>query len=83
MNDCSAIRIIEFFFGAGEVDYLFEPRLIEANDSRIQVMLPFQQMSGRCKLKIGKAKVEPAIDFVMVIDGPELVLTTKRKGQRR
>jgi len=42
------------FFGAEEAGYLFEPRLLDANNSRIQLMLPFQPISGRYKLKIGK-----------------------------
>ena len=44
------------FFGAEDADYLFEPRLLDANDSRIQLMLPFQPISGRYKLKIGKTE---------------------------
>ena len=53
------------FFGSEDTDYLFEPRLLDANDSRIQLMLPFQPISGRYKLKIGKTESEPVVDLVV------------------
>ena len=56
------------FFGTGDADYLFEPRVLDANDSRIQLMLPFQPISGRYKLKTGKTETEPAVDLVLVVD---------------
>lgn len=68
------------FFGAEDADYLFEPRLIDANESRIQLMLPFQPISGRYKLKIGKTETEPAIDLVLVVDGSRIGIDDQRKG---
>ena len=68
------------FFGAEDADYLFEPRLIDANQSRIQLMLPFQPISGRYKLKIGRTETEPAIDLVLVVDGSRIGFDDLRKG---
>ena len=56
------------FFGAEEADYLFEPRLIDANDSRVQLMLPFQPIAGRYRFKIGATENEAVIDLVLVVD---------------
>ncbi len=68
------------FFGAEEADYLFEPRLLDANDSRIQLMLPFQPISGRYKLKIGKTEAEPAIDLVLVVDDSRILIDHTTRG---
>jgi len=68
------------FFGAEEADYLFEPRLIDANDSRIQLMLPFQPISGRYKLKIGKTQTEAAVDLVLVIDDSRIDIDDQTRG---
>ena len=68
------------FFGAEDADYLFEPRLIDANESRIQLMLPFQPISGRYKLKIGKTETEPEIDLVLVVDGSRIRFDDLRKA---
>lgn len=68
------------FFGAEDADYLLEPRLIDANESRIQLMLPFQPISGRYKLKIGKTETEPAIDLVLVVDGSRIGFDDLRKA---
>ena len=68
------------FFGAEEADYLFEPRLLDANDSRIQLMLPFQPISGRYKLKIGKTENEPAVDLVLVVDDSRIGIDDQTKG---
>ena len=68
------------FFGAEEADYLFEPRLLDANDSRIQLMLPFQPISGRYKLKIGKTETKPAIDLVLVVDAARIGIDHQTKG---
>ena len=45
------------FFGNEDADYLLEPRLLDANDSRIQLMLPVRPISGRYKLKIGETEI--------------------------
>ena len=68
------------FFGAEEADYLFEPRLLDANDSRIQLMLPFQPVSGRYKLKIGKTETEPSVDVVLVVDDSRIDIDDQIKG---
>ena len=68
------------FFGAEEADYLFEPRLLDANDSRIQFMLPFQPISGRYKLKIGKTETEPSVDVVLVVDDSRIGIDDQTKG---
>jgi hypothetical protein len=68
------------FFGAEDADYLFEPRLLDANDSRIQLMLPFQPISGRYKLKIGKTETEPTIDLVLVVDDSRIDIDDQTKG---
>ena len=68
------------FFGAEEADYLFEPRLLDANDSRIQLMLPFQPISGRYKLKIGKTETEPSVDVVLVVDDSRIGIDDQIKG---
>ena len=68
------------FFGAEEADYLFEPRLLDANDSRIQLMLPFQPISGRYKLKIGKTETEPSVDVVLVVDDSRIGIDDQTKG---
>ena len=68
------------FFGAEDADYLFEPRLLDANDSRIQLMLPFQPISGRYKLKIGKTESEPAVDLVLVVDDSRIGIDDQTKG---
>ena len=39
------------FFGAEEADYLFEPRLLDANDSRIQLMLPVSAYFGALQIE--------------------------------
>ena len=70
------------FFGAEDADYLFEPRLLDANDSRIQLMLPFQPISGRYKLKIGKTETEPSVDVVLVVDDSRIDIDDKTKGPR-
>ena len=68
------------FFGAEDADYLFEPRLLDTNDSRIQLMLPFQPISGRYKLKIGKTESEPAVDLVLVVDDSRIGIDDQTKG---
>ena len=68
------------FFGAEEADYLFEPRLLDANDSRIQLMLPFRPISGRYKLKIGKTQTEAAVDLVLVVDDSRIDIDDQTKG---
>ena len=68
------------FFGAEEADYLFEPRLLDANDSRIQLMLPFQPISGRYKLKIGNTETEPSVDEVLVVDDSRIGIDDQIKG---
>ena len=68
------------FFGAEDANYLFEPRLLDANDSRIQLILPFQPISGRYKLKIGKTEAEPAIDLVLVVDDSRILIDHTTKG---
>ena len=68
------------FFGAEEADYLFEPRLLDANNSRIQLMLPFQPISGRYKLKIGKAETEPSVDVVVGVDDSRIGIDDQTKG---
>ena len=68
------------FFGAEEADYLFEPRLLDANDSGIQLMLPFQPISGRYKLKIGKTETEPSVDVVLVVDDSRIGIDDQIKG---
>ena len=70
------------FFGAEDADYLFEPRLLDANDSRIQLMLPFQPISGRYKLKIGKTETSLLLIWCWWLTIPELVLTIKLKAPR-
>ena len=69
-----------FFFGAEEADYLFEPRLLDANESRIQLMLPFRPISGRYKLKIGKTQTEAAVDLVLVVDDSRIDIDDQTKG---
>ena len=68
------------FFGAEDADYLFEPRLLDANDSRIQLMLPFQPISGRYKLKIGNTEIEPTVDLVLVVDDSRIDIDDQTKG---
>ena len=68
------------FFGAEDADYLFEPRLLDANDSRIQLILPFQPISGRYNLKIGKTESEPAVDLVLVVDDSRIGIDDQTKG---
>jgi len=68
------------FFGAEDADYLFEPRLLDANDSRIQLMLPFQPISGRYKLKIGKTVTEATVDLVLVVDDSRIGIDDQTKG---
>ena len=68
------------FFGAEDANYLLEPRLLDANDSRIQLILPFQPISGRYKLKIGKTEAEPAIDLVLVVDDSRILIDHTTKG---
>jgi hypothetical protein len=68
------------FFGAEDAGYLFEPRLLDANDSRIQLILPFRPISGRYKLKIGKTESEPAVDLVLVVDDSRIVIDDQTKG---
>ena len=57
-----------------------EPRLLDANDSRIQLILPFQPISGRYKLKIGKTEAEPAVDLVLVVDDSRILIDHTTKG---
>ena len=68
------------FFGAEELDYLFEPRLLDANESRIQLMLPFQPISGRYRLKIGETETEADIDLVLVVDDSRIRVDNLTKG---
>jgi hypothetical protein len=68
------------FFGAEDADYLFEPRLIDANDSRIQLMLPFQPIPGRYRLKMGATESEPVIDLVLVVDDSRILIDRTTKG---
>ena len=43
-------------------------------------MLPFQPISGRYKLKIGKTETEPAVDVVLVVDDSRVGLDDLTKG---
>jgi hypothetical protein len=70
----------KFFFGAEETDYLFEPRLVDANDSRVQLMLPFQPIAGRYRLKMGATENEPVIDLVLVVDDARILIDHTTKG---
>ena len=70
----------KFFFGAEEVGYLFEPWLVDANDSRVQLMLPFQPIAGRYRLKIGVTENEPIIDLVLVVDDSRIVIDHTSKA---
>ena len=62
------------FFGADDAAYLFEPRLVDQNDSRIQLLLPFQPISGRYKLKIGVTRGDPVVDVILVVDDSRVVI---------
>ena len=68
------------FFGAEDIDYLFEPRLLDYNDSRIQLLLPFQPISGRYKLKIGETKDEPFVDLVLAVADDRIGIDDQTKG---
>ena len=68
------------FFGAEDLDYLFEPRLLDYNDSRIQLLLPFQPISGRYKLKIGETENESFIDLVLVVADDRIGIDDQTKG---
>ena len=70
----------KIFFGAEEADYLFEPRLIDVNDSRVQLMLPFQPIAGRYRLKIGATETEPVIDLVLVVDDSRILIDHTTTG---
>ena len=43
-------------------------------------MLPFQPISGRYKLKIGKTETEPSVDVVLVVDDSRIDIDDKTKG---
>ena len=62
------------FFGADDAAYLFEPRLVDQNDSRIQLLLPFQPISGRYKFKIGATQGDPVVDVILVVDDSRVVI---------
>ncbi len=68
------------FFGAEDLDYFFEPRLLDYNDSRIQLLLPFQPISGRYKLKIGETENESFIDLVLVVTDDRIGVDDQTKG---
>ena len=68
------------FFGAEDLDYLFEPRLLDYNDSRIQLLLPFQPISGRYKLKIGETENEPFVDLVLAVADDRIGIDDQTKG---
>ena len=70
----------KIFFGAEEADYLFEPRLIDVNDSRVQLMLPFQPIAGRYRFKIGATENEPVIDLVLVVDDSRILIDHTTTG---
>ena len=70
----------KIFFGAEEADYLFEPRLINVNDSRVQMMLPFQPIAGRYRLKIGATENDPVIDLVLVVDDSRILIDHTTTG---
>ena len=50
------------YFGSQDLDYLFEPRLLDKNESRIKLLLPFQPVPGRYWLKIGFNQDDPATE---------------------
>lgn len=68
------------FFGVEDADYLFEPRIIDYNASRIKLLLPFQPISGRYKFKIGLTESDPAVDIVLVVDDTRIIVDAKTKG---
>ena len=70
----------KIFFGAEEADHLFEPRLIDANDSRVQLMLPFQPIAGRYRFKIGATENEAVIDLVLVVDDSRILIDHTTTG---
>ena len=70
----------KIFFGAEDADRLFEPRLIDYNASRIKLMLPFQPIAGRYKLKIGVTEREPAIDLILLVDDTRILIDHTTKG---
>jgi hypothetical protein len=62
------------FFGADDAAYLFEPRLVDQNDSRIQLLLPFQPISGPYKLRIGVTQGDPVVDVILIVDDSRVVI---------
>ena len=68
------------FFGADDADDLFEPRVVDYNASRIQLLLPFQPIPGRYRLKLGLTAAEPAVDVVLVIDDSRILIDHTTKG---
>ena len=70
----------KIFFGAEQADYLFEPRILDYNSSRVQLMLPFQPIAGRYKLRIGATEEDPVVDLTLVVEDSRILIDHTAKG---
>lgn len=62
------------YFGSQDLDYLFEPRLLDKNESRIKLLLPFQPVPGRYWLKIGPNQDDPATEVSLLFNDPRVTI---------
>ncbi|MDG1506258.1 MAG: hypothetical protein P8Q28_00490, partial [Luminiphilus sp.] len=56
------------YFGAKDADYLLEPRVLKVDARRIEVLLPFQPISGDYWLKIGPSEDAPALTALLRVE---------------
>ena len=65
------------YFGAKDADYLLEPRVLKVDGRRVEVLLPFQPVSGDYWLKIGPSADAPALAVVLRVESDTITIASE------
>ncbi|MDA9920008.1 LamG domain-containing protein [bacterium] len=65
------------YFGAKDAEYLLEPRVLKVDSRRIEVLLPFQPISGDYWLKIGPSVDAPALTTLLRVENDTMSIASE------
>ena len=65
------------YFGAKDADYLLEPRVLKVDARRIEVLLPFQPITGDYWLKIGPSMDTPALTAMLRVENDTIRIVSE------
>ncbi len=65
------------YFGAKDAEYLLEPRVLKVDGRRIEVLLPFQPISGDYWLKIGPSVDAPALTVLLRVENNTISIASE------